>query len=286
MPFDFLNTAPPSIVPQNNLRLPDALTVKHGPARLLSRFVLTADRAVRRKGILLRVRHDFDELVRINKFYVARDLWYPLVDAFNPDCMELTPENAFWLSGEDEHGEVVMTNACRIFNWVGTNLAEQARTLWYGSDLDQPCVVTAEMASLIGGVVAWGGASWVRPDYRGRHLSYLTPRIMKAYACARWPIDWSICYIGIENAKRGLAASYGHKNLSYSITYPGSHLGEMVLAYLSADEFYEEISAFMDSDSSVREANDLRDTSVPTGFEHSVTSTSPVGVFHGSSSRS
>jgi hypothetical protein len=29
----------PNIVPENNLRLPDALTVKHGPARLLSRFV-------------------------------------------------------------------------------------------------------------------------------------------------------------------------------------------------------------------------------------------------------
>ena len=25
----------PNIVPENNLRLPDALTVKHGPARLL-----------------------------------------------------------------------------------------------------------------------------------------------------------------------------------------------------------------------------------------------------------
>ena len=34
----------PNIVPENNLRLPDALTVKHGPARLLSRFVLEGDK--------------------------------------------------------------------------------------------------------------------------------------------------------------------------------------------------------------------------------------------------
>ena len=276
----------PNIVPENNLRLPDALTIKHGPARLLSRFVLAADRAARRKGILLRVRHDFDELLRINKYYVSRDLWYPLVDAFNPNCMELTPENAFWLSGEDENGEVVLTNACRIYNWTDTNLAEQACTLWYGSDVGQPCVVTAEAAASITGGVAWGGASWVRPDHRGKHLSYLVPRIMKAYACARWPIDWSICYIGIANVTRGLAATYGHKNLGYSITYPGSPLGEMVLAYTSADEFYDELTTYMEGDSSAIEPVDFHDISVPRGFEHIVTKTSPVGVFHGSINRS
>ena len=281
MPLDFVN-----IVPENNLRLPDALTIKHGPARLLSRFVLAADRAARRKGILLRVRHDFDELLRLNKYYVSRDLWYPLVDAFNPNCMELTPENAFWLSGEDENGEVVLTNACRIYNWTGTNLAEQARTLWYGRDVGQPCIVTAEAAESITGGVAWGGASWVRPDHRGKHLSYLVPRIMKAYACARWPIDWSICYIGIANVTRGLAATYGHKNLGYSITYPGSPLGEMVLAYTSADEFYDELTTYMEGDSSAIEPVDFHDISVPRGFEHIVTKTSPVGVFHGSINRS
>src|SRR5712692_10773399 len=275
MPLDFMN-----IVPENNLRLPDALTIKYGPAALLGRFVIAADRAARRKGVLLRVRHDFDELVELNKFYVKRDLWYPILDAFNPRCAELTPENAYWISGENEDGEIVMTNACRVLDWTGTSLAEQACSLWYGRDIGQRCVVTADMAHQITGVVAWGGASWVRPDYRGRHLSYLVPRIMKAYACARWPIDWSICYIGIENVSRGLAATYGHKNLSYSITYPGSHLGEMVLAYTSADQFYDELSAYMESDGSVIEPRDFHEISVPTGFEQSVTNTSPVGVFH------
>jgi hypothetical protein len=37
----------PNIVPENDLRLPDALTVKHGPVRLLSRFVLEGDKAAR-----------------------------------------------------------------------------------------------------------------------------------------------------------------------------------------------------------------------------------------------
>src|SRR5216683_2710077 len=258
MPLDFTN-----IVPENNLRLPDALTIKYGPAPLLSRFVLAADRAARRKGVLLRVRHDFDELVQLNKFYVARDLWYPILDAFNPRCVELTPENAYWISGENEDGEIVMTNACRVFDWTGTSLAEQACSLWYGRDAGQRCEVTAEAAQQIRGVVAWGGAAWVRSDYRGRQLSYLTGRTHKAYACARWPIDWSFCYIGIENVKRGLAATWGHQHLSQSILYPDSPHGEQVVAYSSSAEFYADIAAFMAS-GGVFDASDFDSL---TGFE-------------------
>ena len=275
----------PNIVPQDNLRLPDALTIKHGPAPLLGRFVLAADRAARRKGVTLRLRHDFDELVRVNQYYTARDLWYPLLDAFNPRCAELTPENAYWICGEDENGEVVLTNACRVLDWTGTNLTEQARALWYGRDSGQRCEVTAEAAEFITGIVAWGGASWVRPDFRGKQLSYLTPRILKAYACARWPIDWSFCYIGIDNVRRGLAATYGHNNLSHSILYPDSPHGEQVIGYSSTAEFYADISSFMER-GAVLESADFASLEVPTGLEHIVTNTSPEGVFHGSISRS
>ena len=58
MPLDFAN-----IVPENNLRLPDALTIKHGPARLLAPFLLESDKAARRIGVSLRIRYDFDELL-------------------------------------------------------------------------------------------------------------------------------------------------------------------------------------------------------------------------------
>jgi hypothetical protein len=46
----------PNIVPENNLRLPDALTIKHGPARLLATFVLEGDKAAREIGVRLRLR--------------------------------------------------------------------------------------------------------------------------------------------------------------------------------------------------------------------------------------
>src|SRR5690242_8582209 len=118
MPFDFAH-----IVPENNLRLPDALTIKHGPARLLSRFVLWGDRAVRRMGIRLRIRHDFDELVYVNKEAVARGTWQPFPMMFNPNYSDLRPENSYWLSGESETGEIVLTGAFRVFDWRETSLA-------------------------------------------------------------------------------------------------------------------------------------------------------------------
>lgn len=280
MPLDV-----PARIPPNNLRLPEALTVRHGPGPLLARFILAADKAARRRGITIRVRHDFDGLCDINKFYVDKRLWYPMIDAFNPRCSDLRPDNAFWLSGENENGEIVLTNACKIMDLTGTNLAEQARTLWYGSDKGQACDITAKAAWEISGIVAWGGAAWVHPDYRGRHLSYVTPRILKAYACATWPVDWSICYIGADNVSKGLAAVYGHQNLSHSICYPDSPAGELVLAYSTAEAFYSDIASFM-ARGSAMDAADFEFSDVPVGLEHMVMNTSPDGVFQGNINRS
>ena len=290
MPLDNTNFAPeknyPNIVPENNLRLPDALTIKHGPARLLARFVLEGDKEARRRGIELRMRHDFDELVHFNKQQSALGAWYPLVDMFNPDCTELTPENAFWMSGENENGEIVLTWGARIFNFIGTNLKEQARAMWYGRDLGQPCTVTAEAASLITGICVCGGASWVRPDYRRQHLSRLVPRVGKAYACARWPIDWSFCYVTRAHVAGGLAASYGQRNLSYSVQYSDSPLGELVLAYTPVEEVYDDLASFLLSEISESGSPDAQAISVATTLEHNVIRTSSEGVFQGSRSLS
>jgi hypothetical protein len=286
MPLDFMNAAPPSIVPENNLRLPDALTVKHGPARLLSRFVLEGDKAARQLGLRLRLRHDFDELLFLNRLQAARGNWYPLIDMFNPECVDLNAENAFWISGEDETGEIVATWGARIYDWTGTNLAEQACAMWYGEDRGQPCILTAEAASRITGVVVCGGASWVRPDFRRLHLSRLIPRIGKAYACGRWPIDWSFCYVTRKHVEQGLAAGYGQRNVSYSIQYSGSDLGELVLAYTSADEVYDDLTEFMASELVAPIGVKPRPGSVVTILEHNVMKTSSDGVFHGNNRRS
>lgn len=276
----------PNIVPENDLRLPDALTVKHGPAQLLSRLIIEGDKAARAIGLRLRIRHDFDRLVELSDRHARPGDWYRLPRMVNPEFTDMTPENAFWICGEDESGEVGVTWATRIYNWTGTNLAEQASAMWYGRDLGLPSLVTAEAAGFITGVVQVGCASWVRPDLRKLHLSRLIPRIGKAYACARWPIDWSFCYVTKAHAESGLADSYGLRHLGYSVFYPGSPWGEIVIAYSSIGEVYEDMANFLMSELS--EPEFAEDVAMPgsRSLEHIVTKTSSEPVFHGRSNLS
>ena len=278
----------PNIVPENDLRLPDALTIKHGPAPLLARFILEADKAARRNGLLLRVRHDFDELVYLNAHQLPSGRWFRLVNTFNPQYTDLSAENSFWVSGEDEHGEIVATHAGRIFYWPDTNLEEQAYSMFYGNETGQQCRVTAPAAKLISGVVLSSGAVWVHPEHRGNQFSHLFARIGKAYACARWPLDWAVAYISRILVERGLATGVGHRRLSYSVFYPGSPWGELevVVAYSGAQDIYDDLADFI-----AREFDDDRDEisagiSSPSITEDRVTKISSEGVFQGSSTRS
>jgi hypothetical protein len=280
----------PNIVPGNNLRLPDAITIVHGPRQLLARFVLEADKAARGMGLFLRIRHDFDELLFLNRNESARGNWYPIVDMFNPEQVSLTPENAFWVSGENEAGEIVVTWGVRIHDWTGTNLAEQACAMFYGEDRGQPCIVTAEAADRITGVVGCAGISWVRPDYRRRHLSRLIPRVGKAYACSRWPMDWIFGYVTRKHAEQGLAAGYGQKNVGYSISYPGTPWMDIAVAYSTVQEVYDDMANFLVTELSAKSSSDGVRGGPPsapqTNFEQSVTKISSDGVFQGNSSLS
>jgi hypothetical protein len=291
MPFESLDSPNSNTIPQNNLRLPDAITIVHGPRGLLARFLLDGDRAARQLGISLRIRHDFDELVFLNRREAERGNWYPLPAMFNPEIIDLSPKNAFWVSGENDNGEIVATFGLRMHDWRGTNLAEQVRALFYGEDRDQPCLVTAEAAHRISGVVVAGAAAWVRPDYRRRHFSRLIPRIGKAYACGQWPVDWIFGYVTSEHAQIGMPASYGHRYVSRSVSYPGTPWLDLAIAYSSADDVYDDIASFLDTALSGVSSSQAAGTAAPvpvppTVREHIVTSISSDGVFHGSSSLS
>ncbi|MGH6681215.1 MAG: hypothetical protein ACREDL_20320, partial [Bradyrhizobium sp.] len=216
----------PNIVPENNLRLPDALTIKHGPAPLLGRFVLEGDKAARQMGLRLRLRHDFGELLYLNKREVAKKSWFPLVNMFNPEYSDLTPENSYWLSGEDEHGEIMITHAGHVYYWPDRTLEQEANSALYGGRTDgPPCIVTAPDAKSITGVVVYGGSAWVRPDYRGQRLSGLLPRLGRAYALSRWPVDWGFGIAAPILVERGVTARYGYKHASRSIIFPGAPSG-------------------------------------------------------------
>jgi hypothetical protein len=288
MSLDILDRVSPDVIPENNLRLPDAITIVHGPRRLLARFILAGDQAARRMGLHLRVRHDFDALLWLNRSEAARGNWYPITDMFNATRARLDAHNGFWVSGENEDGEIVATFAGRFYDWRETSLAEQAGAMFYGEDRGQPCDVTAEAARQISGSVVATGVAWVRPDHRRRHLSRLVPRIGKAFACGRWPVEWIFGYVTSQHAQMGMPASYGHRHVSRSVSYPGTPWLDLAIAYSSAEEVYEDIASFLDTELSAPSSRTAAefDGGASTPREHRVTKISSEGVFHGSSNLS
>jgi hypothetical protein len=291
MPLDETTSEVGGIVPENNLRLPDALTIRHGQARLLSRFVLEGDRASGRRGIELHLRHDFDELRYLSRQPVAQRSQFRLMNMFNPEfAADLTPENSYWLAGEDQHGEIVLTQAGRLYHWPDSTLADEARLLFFGGrELGQHCIVTTDLAKVITGFAFYGGQGWVRPDFRGRQESRLFPRLGRAYAMARWPVDWAFSYVVPPLVAKGVAHGYGYRHLGRGIVYPDTQWGliEVFVTALSAAEVYDDFTSFLVSDlSGSADAGAAGSSSRDRLLEDSVTRISSDGVFHGSSNLS
>ena len=214
----------------------------------------------------LRLRHDFGELLYLNEREVAHGNWFKLVNMYNPAYCDLSPENSYWISGENEKGDIVLTQAGRIYYWPETSLAEEAHSMFYaGRGEGQLCNVTAPAAGRIGGVVFCPGSHWIRPDFRGRQLSHLLARLGRAYAMSRWPVDWAIALVAPLLVEKGVSAGYGYKHASRSIFYPDSPWGdlEVVLAYLSQSEAYQDIAEYLGKEFSGSMTEGLSTASAP-----------------------
>jgi hypothetical protein len=179
-------------------RLLDQITLLHGPQDLLGRYFLIADTAARDQGVRLRLRSDFDSLVALNEQH--RETWTPMSPIFDPAESNLRIDSAFWLEASNDAGETVAAHAARLFDWPDTNAYEEIRSLRVFYEKPEPHIASGEMVELDGRAVehirgrnVYGGALWVRPDYRRRGLTTILPRISRAYAYTRWDsgFHWS-----------------------------------------------------------------------------------------------
>jgi hypothetical protein len=64
---------------------------------------------------------------------------------------------------------------------------------------------------------------------------------------SRWPVDWAIALVAPLLVEKGVSAGYGYRHASPSVFYPASPWGdlEVVLAYLSQNEAYEDIAEYL-----------------------------------------
>ena len=234
-------------------RLPAHLKIKYGPAGLLGRFFLWADTAARDRGVTLSFAslQDLAEANRANS-----DTWRPLVPLFNEALGGITPETGFALIGRDKAGELVATQAARVYYWPETTLKDEATSLrmFYADPeaafaREDRCEITAPIAEKITGRVVFSGGIWYRRDFRGKDLGTILPRISRAYAFTRWNSDFTIGMLADAVIAGGLAERAGFKKLEHScIELVASPLGKMRcgLAWMQSDELLADLAAIMD----------------------------------------
>jgi hypothetical protein len=234
-------------VPADNIRFPDAITIRHGSAPVLSRLFVAADNMAQALGIKLKFRNDFGALMRLNEAEVVKGTWYKMTYVFDYRVStDLGPANAFWIAAEDRAGEIVATTCGRVYDWKNTTLADEVRLMYYGGrDFGQKCIVTAPLAAKITGCVYYAGGVWVAPAHRGTGLSSLLPHVARAYAASRWPLDCAMNLIDVKVIDK-VPSRYGYSEVSCSVWFPGSPLGDLedAVCRLTADEIYSDFARF------------------------------------------
>ena len=234
-------------------RLLDQITLLHGPSDLLGRFFLVADTAARDQGVRLRLRADFDELVALNKRH--RDSWPALAPVFDPDFSNLRLDSAFWLEAMDENDQTVATHAARFFDWEDTTLSAELRSMrvFYEDPArhmaaGESIEVEAPTASRIRGKVTYGGAVWVRPDFRGKGLAALLPRISRAYAYSRWDTAWTWGLVEHKTHAKGLVRANGPYEVEESVLLHMAFRGELplLLMWMGRDAMLSDVAEIVD----------------------------------------
>ena len=207
------------------------ITIDHGPADLLGRFFLKADEALQARGITLSFG-TFEELVATNA--ANTDTWHPLIPLFNPKNGPLPPDKALCLLGRDTAGDVVATQAARLYEWPNTSFFYEAESLrlFYADPArsKQPkekCVVTAPSTKFVSGNVVFSGGGWYRRDYRKLSLSVILPRISRALAFARWDSNYTISIMAEKVIKGGMAERCGYTNVDWDLVLSDSPVGNV-----------------------------------------------------------
>lgn len=226
-------------MPFADLRALSNIHLVYGPCRLLAQYFALADMLARSRGILLRVRTDFDRLLELNERHA--DSWPALAPMFDPRHCGLSGDKAFWIEGIDETGETAVIHSGRLYDHGARSVADDMCSLQVYYDDPEPHLaagayvrVSAPTAHHLCGRVALTGALWVRPDYRRIGLTKFVPRLTRALALTRWdtPAFWGA--VEHELHDLGATSSYGSWHVEDGITVfiPGWR-GEAKALFLS-----------------------------------------------------
>lgn len=228
------------------------LQIEHGPAGLLGRFFLKAEMDARQRGVWLALASLRD--LAIAKARVSPD--WASMPMFLPEADAIFDDRAFCILGYDANGEVVATQAARCYEWSSTTLTKESESmrLFYGTGARPKgahCTLSAPAAHLITGRVVYSGGGWYHPDYRGRELSAIIPRISRALAYTRWLTDFTVSFVEWALVKKGVVERYGYSHVDEKVEFGGvfpTFVFTGALAWMPQEELLEDLKRFLRGD--------------------------------------
>jgi len=264
MPTQPFTAAYPLTATYRRVPLLDRIQLRHGPVGRLGRFLLLADQAATDRGVHLELHSDMTTLIDANR--EMQSVWgAPMVPIFNPSQSDLSADNAFWISGRDDNGMIVATQAARFFDMSATCAAEELSSLRLFFADPAPhiaagarCTVDCPPARAITGRVTYSGGGWYHPKFRGNGLSRILPRISRALAYSRWNTDYTFSVVETVLVEKNVYRSYGYRDHSPSIVLSGSYREDMQLELIWMPT--ETLLADMDDYVAEAVANEVRNT--------------------------
>jgi hypothetical protein len=235
-------------------RLPDQITLQHGPRETLGQFFLAADFAARERGVYLTLSTDFELLREVNKMNLKH--WHGLAPSFDSSYGGLDASCGFWIIGRDAEGDIVTTQAAHYYPMGSETVRDYLRSLrlFYPNpgqqkNAGESCEVSSPSAAQIGGRVVFSGSTWIHPDYRGRELPKILPRISRALALTQWNTDYTISLVSMALVEKGVAAAYGYKRVEPGVEWIGSSVSphyKGALVWMPRQELLADLARFPD----------------------------------------
>lgn len=228
------------------------VVIDYGPRDVLSRLFLKADTELRAQGVELSFASP-DSLIELNRLHRAS--WRPLVPIFDAEVGGFSSENGFVLVGKNPSGEVVVTQALRLYSLGAKTLREEAESLrLFYADPDrskgpnESCTMTCPTASSFSGRIAYSGAVWYRPDYRKRGLTSIVGRIAKAYGFTKWYTDVTLTLMIEDVFAGGTAARAGFSHSEWEVLMKDTPLGSAraAIVWIEAAEMLDYLATYLD----------------------------------------
>lgn len=196
--------------------------------------------ALRRSGYQLSIEKITDDFLTFQVRAEQKKFSNPELD---PNLHDLDEHNSLWIKIKDRNGDTIATIAARLCHIESLIPLCEYYEFWYGDKIrfTTPLnLVYDNLSDMPFGGAAYDGAMWVRPDHRGRGLSWILSRLCRLSAIRKWDPDW-IFGFGFEAVTRARLPKsvYGYPRFGIFATgfkFPGHPTQSIYLASMTSDE--------------------------------------------------